>query len=137
MSRARLEEDLRVLRAVAPDAHTVGAINGDGIDTKGFRSTLFFLDVGTVGTSVDAKVQESSDDGDTDAYSDVSGSDITQITVTEKQVIISVNSEQTERFLRLVVTAGGTEDLAASAILGNAESKPAGNTAADEIVNVH
>lgn len=137
MSRARLDEDLRVQRAVDPDAHTVGAVNGDGIDTKGFRSQIFFLDVGTVGTSVDAKVQESSDDGDADAYADVSGSDITQITVTGKQVIITVNVEQTERYTRLVVTAGGTEDLAATSILGNAESKPAGNTAAAEIVNVH
>ena len=137
MGRSRLQEEIEVHRTIAPDAHTVGTINGDSVDTKGFRTALVFLDVGTVGTSVDFDVEESEDDGVADAFTVIAGSAITQITVTEKQVIIAINVEQTERHIRGVLAAGGTEDAAACIILAHPEQSPPKVTQYDEVVNVH
>lgn len=137
MSRARLSEVLKFLQALVPDAHTVGAINGDGIDAKGFRSATFFSLYGTSGTSLDVRVQDSDDDGSSDAYADVTGALITQQVAGAELALINVNCEQTKRWLRVVVDAGGTEDVAVACVLGNPEQSPADNTGLDEVVNTH
>lgn len=131
-------EVLRPERAVAPDAHGVGTVNGADIDISGFSECAFHLDVGTVGASgtVDAKVQEAADDGSgsPDTYSDVAGTTITQITATDKTALISLNAEKRKKFLRLVVTVGtAASDLAATAIKSRGKYQPTTQDA-DEVL---
>lgn len=134
--RFNSEECLDMVRMIKPDAHTVGAVNGTGVDCRGYRMLAVFIDVGTFGTSVDLKLQESSDNGVGDAWADISGAAITQIVASDKQAIIRVALQQRERYIRAVMTAGGTEDVAVFGILHNADVLPVTQSHSDETVLV-
>lgn len=100
------------------------------IDTKGFRFCRINVVSGTItgGTLWTATVQQSSDDGSSDAYANIESSPTakTQVTFadaadsTVKSVVIDCNA--CERYLKLTVTNTGTwsaSNLAATATLFN------------------
>ena len=143
MSKGSLNSVLKFLRAVKPDAHTVGVINGDSIDCEGFDEAAFFLDAGTIATSVDMKLQEADEDPlvpDTaGVFADLSptAAAITQLTVTDDQAIIRVNLMNRKRFLRAVLTAGGTEDVAIMCVLANFKYNPVSQPSGVEVVDAN
>lgn len=98
--------------AVGISADDYGAVttNGTGIDTRGYHQALVVLNVGTVTTSLDVKVQQSSDDGSSDAYADISGAAFTQVTTANDVTVYvaRVNLDATERYIRVVGTGVGT-----------------------------
>lgn len=94
-----------------------GATNGTGVDF-GTGSTMFgaqfYLHVFSfTGTDATVKIQESSDNGSGDAFTDVTGGAFTQITSAPTKERIATSSSQTvERYLRAVtVTTGGFSSL--------------------------
>lgn len=118
-------------RDVEPDVQTAGAKNGNGTDCRNFEYCTFAVCAGTLGSSatLDFKVQESSDDGSSDTYSDVSGAAITQMTQaggdSDTVVKLVVKCSTTERYLRGVMTIGtATSDAGSVAILTNPKAAP-------------
>ena len=94
--------------AVGIIADDYGAVttNGTGIDTRGYHQALVILNVGTVTTSLDVKVQESSDDDTADSYADISGAAFTQVTTANDNAIYvaRINLTGTERYIRIVAS---------------------------------
>ena len=103
--------------------------NGSSVDTQGYNSAAFVLEVGAVtGTTptLDVKIQES-DDAST--WSDVSGATFTQVTATGNSQIIRVEdlNNTRSRYLRAVLTLGGTSPVfvcGVEALLGRAYQEP-------------
>ena len=117
-------------------ANSSGAQTGTGIDRMGYSSCLLVVETGAAsGTpspqTCDCKLQESSDDGSPDAYADISGAAITQITADNGRAHVSVNLAGCERYIRAITTVsltGGSSPkwpVAAEIILGGADNLPA------------
>ena len=90
-----------------------GATDGPGVDCLGFERATLIVNVGTVtgDHSVTVKVQESSDDGDADAYADVTDATTGAVTTSNDAGLakaIEINLSKRERYLRAVGTVAGT-----------------------------
>jgi len=108
--------------AVGIQADDYGAVttNGTGVDTRGYHQALVILNVGTVTTSLDVKVQESSDDDTADSYADITGAAFTQVTTANDNAIYvaRINLTGTERYIRIVGTGvGSSQSYAVDVIL--------------------
>lgn len=120
---------IKVLFSFRPQAATATA-NGGNVDTLGYNSAAFSLEVGAVsGTSptLDVKIQESAD-GST-GWADVSGAAFTQVTAANNSQILRVDGLGTsrKRYLRAVATIAGTSPsftLSCVALLGRAYQEP-------------
>ena len=90
-------------------ASNTGTTTSTVVDCAGAEGALFLIDLGTVSTGglATCKVQQSSDDGDADAYSDVEGSELVNIgdASTIKQMLLEVINPQ-KRYLKLLITRG-------------------------------
>lgn len=108
--------------AVGIQADDYGAVttNGTGVDTLGYHQALIVLNVGLVTTSLDVKVQESSDNGSGDTYADISGAAFTQVTTANDNAIYvaRINLDARERYIRVVGTGvGASQSYAVDVIL--------------------
>lgn len=94
------------------------ATNGDGIDGGASTTTglVAYLHVfAFTGTSVTVKLQQSSDDGDSDTYADVTGGAFTAATAVTAERIVTAADQTVERYLRVVTT--GTFSVANFAVV--------------------
>jgi uncharacterized phiE125 gp8 family phage protein len=104
------------LISIAPAAHVVAAaysLEGTGVDVSG-KKALVFLTAGTLGAggTVDAKVQESSDDI---AYADVASGSFTQVTTASDNATFELEYDGLQQYIRAVSTvAGATSDFGVS-----------------------
>ncbi|MCC7229259.1 MAG: hypothetical protein IT203_02630 [Fimbriimonadaceae bacterium] len=84
-------------------------VNSGAIDTMGYGGVMIVAAVGTMAasSSVDSKLQQSSDNGSSDDYSDILGSALTQVGATDddKLLIWDVRVPK-KRYLRAVFTRG-------------------------------
>lgn len=107
-------DNLKVVQSIAPTATGLTTTtNGAGVDCRGYQYALVVVNVGAVtGTSptMDVKIQQSSDDGSSDAYGDVTSATFTQITASNDDTVYvgELKCEELERYLRPVATIGGT-----------------------------
>lgn len=97
--------------------------NGASLDL-GTGSTLFGLQAylhvfGVTGTSVTAKLQESSDNGAGDAWADVTGGAFSAATGISAQRIQTARGQTVERYLRVVTTGTFTNAQFAVAVIRN------------------
>lgn len=104
-------ESWKAMPGINPASLGTGATNGTGIDTVGFNQALLVLAVGAMGSSgtMDVKVQESSDNGVSDTWADVTGAVFTQLvdgTHDNTAHIASLDLSATERYIRIVSTGG-------------------------------
>jgi len=105
---------------IIADDYGAGTTNGTGVDTLGFHQALVILNVGTVTTSLDVKLQESSDNGSGDSFADITGAAFTQVTTGNDNAVYvaRVNLTGTERYIRVVGTGvGGSQSYGVSVIL--------------------
>ena len=115
--------DVAAFKAVVgiqADDYAGTTTNGTGIDTQGFHQALVILNVGTVTTSLDVKVQESSDNGSGDSFADICGAAFTQVTTANDNAIYvaRINLTGTERYIRCVGTdVGASQTYAVDVIL--------------------
>lgn len=94
------------VRLIAANAHPVSTVNGPGIDTRGFRELLATLSIDDVGVGpaiVDFKLQESSDDGASDPYTDIAGAAFAQKNAAGV-FVGRLDLELRERYIRAVMT---------------------------------
>lgn len=102
---------------------------------------LMIISAGTVGTSVDAKVEQATDNSGTDAK-DLSGSAITQLTAAGTAAIqfkpIDLDIDNDFEFVRLSITTVGASTVASGHVLAlGTMYEPQANTGqVDEVVTV-
>jgi hypothetical protein len=89
-----LREQLSVVSCIDPDAYTAATYTGDVIDMQDFRRVIFILQAGDLGSSatLDYRVEGSAVVGLTS--SGTVGTAATQLTDSNKQVVIEVTAEQ-------------------------------------------
>lgn len=102
----------RVVKTQALAAATTAGVAGTGVDCKGYRECLVILDaiLAAANAEADIKIQESSDDGDSDTYADVSGAAFTQITPANDVTyyVARIDLTKRERYLRSYATMDGS-----------------------------
>jgi hypothetical protein len=131
MYTEQLSQALRLGTPVHPASTGTGTADSGSVDMSKFRRAMFLVNVGSVGAAgtVDAKLQESSDDS---SFTDLSGTgvSISQITTSNKIATLEVRAGQlTKRYVRCRVTIGGNAVLlCVNAIGGEAIQKPGSAT---------
>ena len=114
--------DVKIQQYVNPQSVSAGTVQGTGVDTSGFNTAQFLINLGVIpaGKTFDAKVQESDDNS---TWTDVAGAAIPQVgdTGDDTLKIIELRSLLgNKKFLRVEYVdagAGGTL-LAMSVLLG-------------------
>jgi hypothetical protein len=128
-----LYENQQVVQAIAPQSVGSGAtVTGTGQSCLGFESLLAVIDIGaiadTLNHSLTVKLQESSDDGDSDAYTDITSATTGAVDNDGQNEVylIELNLSERERYIRAVVTGGsaGGGVVAVDFHLGNPRSAP-------------
>lgn len=96
------EKVIRVMNAVA--AGTT-AQNSTGVDTQGFEGVKFYTSFGTItsGAATSVNLAQSSDDGSSDAYADLTGSSITVADDDDNQVVVHDIFRPRERYVRVEI----------------------------------
>ena len=90
-----------------------GAVNGNGVNTTGFTHATAIVAIGTVtgvgSSTLTFKVQESNDDGSTDAYADITGATTGALTTADTTysdavaaIVVNCVSGSRKRYMRLV-----------------------------------
>jgi hypothetical protein len=106
-----------LVEPVAADGQTT--LTSDSLDTQGFGACAFIYTIGTITSTgtVAMKLQQSSDNGVADGFSDIEGSNIAATdTASDKLLIADVVTSQ-KRYVRAVVTRG-TADSVGGGIVG-------------------
>lgn len=87
-------------------AGTDDTITSDAVDMQGFDTCLFLALFGTLTASAvtSIKVQQSDDDGSTDAYSDLLGTSVSIADSRDNDIIGVEVTRPAKRYLKLVVT---------------------------------
>ncbi len=113
-----------------PVSQVAATVTTGGVDMSKFHRVSFVLMVGSIGAAgtVDAKLQTSPVSNFGSGVADVAGSNITQITASNKIVTLEMRADQVpagSRYARLSVTVGTNAVLiAALPIGGEAVEKP-------------
>jgi hypothetical protein len=113
-----------------PVSQGAGTVTTGSVDMSKFHRAIFVVMVGNVGGAgtVDAKLQTSPVSNFGSGVADVTGSNITQVTASNKIVTLEMRADQVpagSRYARLSVTVGTNAVLiAALAIGGEAIQKP-------------
>lgn len=98
--------------AIVPATLGAGATNGPGVDCRGYGRANLKVLVGVVpgDNTVTVKLQQSSDNGAGDAYTDVAGATTAAIAAAGGSAVynIEVDLSKRERWLRAVATTAGT-----------------------------
>lgn len=142
----RLAENCKWAQSIAPASRTVGAVNGSGVDTRGFDHATLEVQVGAIGntgtdTTLAVKLQESNDDGVADAYADIAGAAIVTLAYTDDNKICTVDVRMggranRKRYLRAVGTVAGSDAAiyGAAILLTNPEKAPVVNSPVSVVV---
>lgn len=149
-------QDFKVVRVLSPDAiYDDTTPTATVIDTKGFDYCNIIVNLGASDIAMGAlKVQESDDNGSSDAYADVTDlvvgtaanidgttSALPSGTDDHKFVVFDIDCRKVERYLKLVATAGNGSTgtyLSALGLLSRARDIPVtvAGRGADEVLRI-
>jgi hypothetical protein len=109
-------DQFKAVQAIAPQAASTGAdvVVGSGIDCAGYEVALFVVEVGAVASgadkSVSAQIQESSDNGSSDTFADLTGATTGAVANAgqNETYLIEVNLSEAERYLRVAIDGGSS-----------------------------
>jgi hypothetical protein len=104
----------KYVQALAPQAVSTGAdvVTGSGVDCEGWEGLLAICEFGaivdTANISLNAILQESSDDGSADAYADIANAATgVKLNAGENEVyLIELNLSEIERYVRVTIDGG-------------------------------
>lgn len=84
-------------------------VTSDAVDMAGFESAIFVVAHGTItdGTP-NIYVQQSSDDGGSDAYSDLEGTSVATADADDNKLTIVEVNHPRKRYLKLIINRGGS-----------------------------
>lgn len=104
----RFSEDVKIVTAITTTNGAAGtsAINGAGCDTQGFDEGACVVTFGAIEANAvtSIKLQQSSDDGTSDGYSDVEGTSQTVADDDDGQHFVIDFKRPTKRYVRVVVS---------------------------------
>jgi hypothetical protein len=125
-----LTDDVKFVIAVTTTNGAAGtsAITSAAIDTAGFKGCCFVVPFGPIvgGAVTSLKVQQSSDDGATDTYDDLTGSNQTVADTDDDKVKYVDVMHPGKRYLKLVISRGTAAATVGSvlAILYRSRNRP-------------
>lgn len=127
-----LSEMVKMTKVADHSTAATSDVTSSSIDMKGYESVLFVTSFGTAASGNTLKVQQSSDDGSTDAYSDLEGSSVSSGS-SDEDVWIDVYMP-TKRYVRVVAARGTSSTLESIwALQYGASSVPVDNTTSGTI----
>lgn len=106
-------KDVLVEHIIDRTADGQATTTSSAVDMAGFNKAAFIIPIGTSASNgvVTAKLQQSSDDGSTDAYSDIEGSSVTYTNGDNKELAIEIINPA-KRYLKcIVVTSTGNSEI--------------------------
>lgn len=125
-----LSERVKFVKVKDHSADGTSAVTSDAIDmaqSGGFRGVLVLSSLGTAASGNLVKLQQSSDDGSSDAYSDLEGTSVTSGSSDEDIFVDCYNPQK--RYLKAVFTRGTSSTLESVwAVLYDPMSEPVDNT---------
>jgi hypothetical protein len=125
--RALLSEQIKINKITDHTTAATDAVTSGAVDMAGYEGVLFLTSFGTAAANNLVKAQQSSDDGATDAYSDLEGTSVTSGT-SDEDVYIDI-FRPTKRYLKLVATRGTSSTLESIyALQYNPRTLPVDNT---------
>ena len=128
-----LSDSVGLIKVKDHSAANTTAITSDAIDMQGYDGVLILTSFGTAAADNTVKVQQSSDDGSTDAYSDLEGTSVVSGT-SDEDVWVDV-VKPTKRYLKLVAARGTSSTLESIwAIRYGARKQPVDNTTSGTII---
>ena len=106
-----VSDNILIKQQIDPQSVASGAsATGTGLDVSGYEQMLAIVNVGLATTgNVTVKLQESSDNGDSDAFADVTSATTGAVGPTGdlEPYLIDVNLSERERYIRAVGTVAG------------------------------
>lgn len=137
MSKGTAQHHQKAVTSILVDISNTSPFLGTGVDCKGFEEALLVVTPSILGgssPSATVKWQESSDDGSSDTYADITGASHTALTdsnddisAQENPFVGRLNLINRERYIRAHVTVTGTSPtghVAAVVILSAAKERP-------------
>ena len=104
-----LSERVKLIKISDHSTAATSTVTSIAVDTYGYGGALFLTSFGTAATDNTIKVQQSSDDAATDAYSDLEGTSVASGS-SDEDVWLDVIKPQ-KRYLKLVAARGTSSTL--------------------------
>lgn len=104
-----LSKETKIVRhSNAVAVGTAAVTPSAGVDMKGFDNCMFVVAFGTITDGPPSiKVQQSSDDGVADGYSDLTGTSVAVANSDDNKLAVVEVARPAKRYLKLIVTRGG------------------------------
>ena len=99
-------DEMKLTKLANHNASGTSPITSASVDMAGFTGAWFFTSFGTAASNTTLKAQQSSDDGSSDAFSDLEGTSLTSGTTDEDVWIDIINPQK--RYLLVIATPAGT-----------------------------
>lgn len=128
-----LSENCKLVKLADHSTAATSTVTSAALDTQGYGGAWIFSSFGTAAADNTVKVQQSDDDGSTDAYSDLLGTSVASGT-SDEDVWVDVK-RPAKRYLKLVAARGTSSTLESIwAILYNPTNVPVDNTTSGTII---
>ncbi len=128
-------DDMKLTVIKAASAAATTAITSSAVDMAGYEGVLLFTTFGTITANgvQSIKVQQSSDDGDSDAYADLAGTGITVADDDDGQMFGVEIIRPKEQYLKLIVSRATQNAVVGEiyALQYGTRHKPVTNTVTD------
>lgn len=100
-----LLDNAKVTKVKATQSSAGTAVNSDSVDMQGYEGVAFFASLGTANSGNFMKIQQSSDDGSSDSFADLTGTKVSS-DGTSTDLLAEVYQPR-ERYVRAVVDRSG------------------------------
>lgn len=100
-----LNKNAKVVLAKAGQTSAGTTVTSDAIDTQGFEGCMFVGSIATANAANFAKVQQSSDDGSSDTYADLTGTKV--VPGDDGDSFLIDIYKPRERYLKCLIDRGG------------------------------
>jgi hypothetical protein len=123
-----LSKECKLIRVSNAVAAGVTTVTSSAVDMRGYETCLFLVPFGAIvtGAATSIKVQQSSDDGSTDTYDDLTGTSVTVADDQDNKIAYVEVTRPLKRYIKCIVsraTQNSTVD-AIVAILGGPKAIP-------------
>lgn len=128
-----LSDCVKITKIADHSTAATSAVTSATVDMAGYDGALFFSSFGTADATNSLKLQQSSDDAASDAYSDLEGTSVASGT-SDEDVWIDITNPA-KRYLKLVATRGASSTLESMWVIQyKARSVPVDNTTSGTII---
>lgn len=133
----QLGKNVKVVKLAATQSGAGTDYSGsDSVDTQGYEGVMFLASLGTAANDNGIKAQQSSDDGSSDGYSDLEGTQVLS-DGTQTDLALTIHKPR-KRYLKPIIVRGTSTTIEAVwAVLYGAHKLPVTNTTAAQAAEEH